>query len=213
MPEVIIAGSEGRIEGRYHHNQNDTSPIAIILHPHPEHGGNMNSKPVYLLYHAFAERGFSVLRFNFRGVGKSQGVFDNGEGELTDAATSLDWLQSHNPGARQVWMGGFSFGSWIGMQLMMRRPEISSFISLGTPASMFDFSFLAPCPSSGLLVHGGNDTIIPKESAEKLHKRLSHQKNIKINLNIIKNTDHFFTDNLASLNKIVGSYIDNSMDS
>ncbi len=211
MPEVMIAASEGRLEGRYHHNQNDTSPIAIILHPHPEHGGNMNSKPAYLLYRAFAERGFSVLRFNFRGVGKSQGIFDNGEGELTDAAAALDWIQLHNPGAREVWMGGFSFGSWIGMQLMMRRPEISAFISLGTPASMFDFSFLAPCPSSGLFVHGENDTIIPRESIEKLHKRLSHQKNIKVNLTTIKNTDHFFTDSLAHLNKIVGNYIDASI--
>ncbi len=211
MPEIMIAGSEGRIEGRYHHSQNDASPIAIILHPHPEHGGNMNSKPAYLLFRAFAERGFSVLRFNFRGVGKSQGIFDNGEGELTDAATALDWIQSHNPGARQVWMGGFSFGSWIGMQLMMRRPEISAFISLGTPASMFDFSFLAPCPSSGLFIHGAEDSIIPRESVEKLHKRLSHQKNIKVALKTIKDTDHFFTDSLASLNKVVGDYIDNSM--
>ncbi len=208
MPEVMIAGSEGRIDARYHHSQNDTSPIALVLHPHPEHGGNMNSKPAYLLFRAFAERGFSVLRFNFRGVGKSQGIFDNGEGELTDAATALDWIQSHNPGASDVWMGGFSFGSWIGMQLMMRRPEISAFISLGTPASMFDFSFLAPCPSSGLLIHGENDSIIPRESAEKLHKRLSHQKNIDVDFKMIKNTDHFFTDKLADLNTHVGNYID-----
>ncbi len=88
MPEVIIPGPEGRLEGRYHHNKNEDAPIAVIMHPHPEHGGNMNSKLVYLLFHAFVERGFSVLRFNFRGVGKSQGIFDNGEGELTDAAAA-----------------------------------------------------------------------------------------------------------------------------
>lgn len=207
MPEVIIPGPEGRLEGRYHHNKREDAPIAVILHPHPEHGGNMNSKLVYLLFHSFVERGFSVLRFNFRGVGKSQGIFDNGEGELTDAAAALDWLQSHNPGARDVWMGGFSFGSWIGMQLMMRRPEISGFVSLGTPASMFDFSFLAPCPASGVLIHGGADFIIPQELVEKLHKRLSSQKNIKVEMHSLKNADHFFTDRLPELNKTINSYL------
>lgn len=207
MPEIIVPGPEGRLEGRYHHNKNEDSPIAIILHPHPEHGGNMNSKLVYLLFHIFVERGFSVLRFNFRGVGKSQGIFDNGDGELTDAATALDWIQSHNPGAKDVWMGGFSFGSWIGMQLMMRRPEISGFVSLGTPASMFDFSFLAPCPASGLLVHGAADTIIPQDSAEKLYRKLSHQKNISVEIQSIKNADHFFTDCLGDLNKVINTYL------
>ena len=82
----------------------------------------MNNQIVYNLYYAFAERGFSVLRFNFRGVGRSQGGFDHGAGELSDAAAALDWLQTINPEARACWIAGVSFGSWIGMQLLMRRP-------------------------------------------------------------------------------------------
>ncbi|MGB0844714.1 MAG: alpha/beta hydrolase, partial [Alphaproteobacteria bacterium] len=105
MPDVIIAGPEGRIEGKYKHNPDDTSPIALIMHPHPQHGGTMNNKVCYTMYHAFADRGFSVLRFNFRGVGRSQGVYDRGEGELADAASALDWLQTHNPAARECWIG------------------------------------------------------------------------------------------------------------
>ena len=76
-----------------------TRPVALILHPHPQFGGTMNNQVVYHLYYAFQQRGFSVLRFNFRGVGRSEGLFDNGPGELADAATALDWLQAYNADA------------------------------------------------------------------------------------------------------------------
>src|SRR3546814_281957 len=82
MPEVIINGPEGRLEGRYHHNPTPGAPIAVLLHPHPLHGGTMNNRVVLNMFHAFTRRGFSVLRFNFRGVGRSQGRFARGEGEL-----------------------------------------------------------------------------------------------------------------------------------
>ena len=124
MPEVIFNGPDGRIEGRYHHSKQSNAPLALILHPHPQHGGTMNNKVVFSIYQNFVRRGFSTLRFNFRGVGRSQGVFDNGQGELSDAAAALDWMQTHNPNSQTCWTAGFSFGAWISMQLMMRRPEI-----------------------------------------------------------------------------------------
>src|SRR3546814_2608257 len=99
------------------------APIAVLLHPHPLHGGTMNNRVVLNMFHAFTRRGFSVLRFNFRGVGRSQGRFARGEGELADAAAALDWLQAVNTDAPVAWVGGFSFGAWIGMQLLMRRSE------------------------------------------------------------------------------------------
>ena len=86
MPEVIFTGPAGRIEGRYNQSKTRGAPIAIILHPHPQFGGTMNNPLVYALYYSFLERGFSTLRFNFRGVGRSQGAFDHGSGELSDAA-------------------------------------------------------------------------------------------------------------------------------
>ena len=124
MPELIINGPAGRLESRYHHEGKSDSPIALILHPHPQFGGTMNHQIIYQLYYAFVHRNFSVLRFNFRGVGRSQGSFDHGQGELSDAASALDWAQTINPEARSCWIAGFSFGAWIGMQLLMRRPEI-----------------------------------------------------------------------------------------
>ncbi|MES2144347.1 MAG: CocE/NonD family hydrolase, partial [Pseudomonadota bacterium] len=113
MPEVIFAGPEGRIEGRYHPQKELDAPIAIILHPHPSYGGTMNNKVVYNLHYAFYNLGFTVLRFNFRGVGRSQGEYDQGIGELSDAASALDYLQALNPNSRHCWVAGFSFGAWI----------------------------------------------------------------------------------------------------
>ncbi len=86
MPEVIFNGPAGRIEARYHQTKVPASPIAILLHPHPTFGGTMNNPIVHSLYQMFVSRGFSVLRFNFRGVGRGQGLFENGAGELSDAA-------------------------------------------------------------------------------------------------------------------------------
>ena len=97
MPEVIFTGPAGRIEGRYHPARQKNAPIGIVLHPHPQFGGTMNHQIVYQLYYAFVHRGFSALRFNFRGVGRSQGGFDHGIGELSDAASALDWAQTVNP--------------------------------------------------------------------------------------------------------------------
>jgi len=167
----------------------------------------MNNKVVYALYHVFAEHGFSVLRFNFRGVGRSQGKFDRGEGELSDAAAALDWLQAYNVNASACWIAGFSFGAWIGMQLLMRRPEISGFISIAPPANIYDFSFLAPCPSSGLVVQGDKDDVVPHESVAKLIQKLSNQRDIKIEYKILKGANHFFSDHLEQLKDAVNDYL------
>jgi len=207
MPEVIINGPEGRIEGRYHHNENKNSPAALILHPHPKHGGTMNNKVVYNLYQSFANNGFSVLRFNFRGVGRSQGTFDNGIGELSDAAAALDWLQEQNPDAATFWISGFSFGSWLSMQLLMRRPELEGFVVVSPPANMYDFSFLAPCPRSGMMIQGDQDSVVSEEDVTKLVNKLDNQRGIKIDYRVIRGADHFFRTTLAELNQHVGEYI------
>ena len=208
MPDVIFNGPEGRLEGRYHHSKTPQAPIALMLHPHPQQGGTMNNKVVYTLYHIFAQRGFSVLRFNFRGVGRSQGTFDRGEGELSDAAAALDWLQTYNANASGCWIGGFSFGAWIGMQLLMRRPEIDGFIAVAPPANLYDFGFLAPCPSSGLVVQGDADEIVPKEAVLKLVNKLSSQRDISISHEIIEGANHFFHDRMDELADVVAAYLD-----
>jgi len=183
MPEVIFPGPDGRIEGRYHPAKEKGSPVALLLHPHPQLGGTMNNQIVYRLYYTFANRGFAVLRFNFRGVGRSQGSFDYGQGELSDAAAALDWL-------------------------LMRRPEIDGFISIAPMANRFDFSFLAPCPSSGLFVHGDRDGVAPVAEVMPIIEKVKTQKGIKIEHAIVEGANHFFENRVDELIETVSEYLD-----
>jgi uncharacterized protein len=211
MPEVIINGAEGRLEGRYTPAKTDRAPVAVLLHPHPQYGGTMHNKVVYTLNQSFLQSGFATLRFNFRGVGRSQGSFARGEGELTDAASALDWIQAYNANASACWIAGFSFGAWIGMQLLMRRPEIDRFIAVAPPANVYDFGFLAPCPSSGLILQGDKDEIVTEESVQKLTEKLSRQKDIVIDYRVIKGANHFFMDRLDKLAAAATDYISSAI--
>ena len=211
MTEVLISGPEGRIEARYRHGEKFDSGVALILHPDPTRGGSINTKVVYQLYNCFVKNGFSTLRFNFRGVGKSDGKFDGGEGELSDAAVILDWLQNNNPNAKECWVAGFSFGAWIAMQLLMRRPEINYFITISPPADSKDFGFLAPCPSSGILIHGDKDEIASHDTTKLLSEKLQKQKKIKIDFKSIKGADHFYINHMENLISIVNDYINNNL--
>ena len=208
MPDVIIPGPAGRLEGRYSPSEDPTAPIALILHAHPLGGGNMENPTVDMMYDAFRKRGFATLRFNFRGVGRSQGSYDQGLGELSDAATVLDWVQGYNQGARFCWVAGHSFGAWIGMQLLMRRPEVEGFISAAPPANLHDFSFLAPCPSSGLIIHGDADKVVPPKDVQNLVDKLKTQKGIVIDQKIIPGANHFFENHMDELMSECGNYLD-----
>src|SRR5213593_5150696 len=208
MPEVIFPGPEGRLEGRFHPGSRPRAPVAMVLHSHPHGGGTMNNAIVQALYKTFVRRGFATLRFNFRGVGKSQGVFDNGIGELSDAASALDWVQSIHPEAETTWIAGVSFGAWIGMQLLMRRPEIRGFISIAPPANLYDFSFLAPCPSSGLIIHGDKDAVVPAKDVTGLVEKLKTQKGIIIDQKIVPGANHFFDGKIDALMQAINLYLD-----
>lgn len=212
MPEVVFNGPAGRLEGRYHHNSDPESPVALILHPHPQFGGTINNQIVYHIYYSFVQRGFSVLRFNFRGVGRSQGLFDNGIGEMLDAAAALDWMQAINKEARTCWIAGVSFGAWISMQLLMRRPEIEGFISVAPPANLYDFSFLAPCPSSGLIVNGEIDRVVPAADVQTLVEKLKTQRGIEIGHIVVPNANHFFENRIEDLMAVIDGYLNKNLE-
>jgi hypothetical protein len=183
--EIFIPGPAGRLEAKYCKSRKNTSPIALVLQPHPQYGGRMN----------------------FRGVGRSDGEFDNGQGELADAAAALDWLERENLDNSQCWVSGFSFGSLIAMQLLMRRPEINRFVTISPQPNVYDFSFLSPCPTSGLVVYGKKDELVPIEFISDLNKRLSLQKGIKIDFQSITEANHFFSKTEKDLVKILNKYI------
>lgn len=207
MPEVIIPGPEGRLEGFYHPASEPNAPIALILHAHPQGGGQMNTKPILSMYELFKRRGYAVCRFNLRGVGSSQGEYDQGQGELQDAATVLDWLQALNPNAAFCWVAGHSFGAWLSMQLLMRRPEVRGFICMAPPMNMYDFGFLAPCPASGLLIYGSADRICPPEEIELIAERIRLQKGALLTHQIIQGAGHLFDEHIDQLEAEVDTYM------
>jgi alpha/beta superfamily hydrolase len=153
----------------------------------------MNNRVVYSLYQKFQSLGFSILRFNFRGVGRSQGRYDGGIGEISDACSALDFLQAVNPNAHSLWAAGYSFGAYVGMQVLMRRPEMGGFVSISAPASHYDFGFLAPCPCNGLIFHGAEDELVPEPSVRKLVDKLNTQKGIKIDYRVMPGAGHVYT--------------------
>jgi len=205
--EIFIPGPSGRIQAKYIKNKQLGSPIALVLQPHPQYGGTMNNRIVYEAYNCFYKNGFSVIRINFRGVEKSDGIFDNGQGELSDAAAALDWLEKENPGYSQCWVAGFSFGSLICMQLIMRRPEVNKFIAISPQPNVYDFTFLAPCPISGLVTYGKSDELVPEDSILNLKKRLSSQKNIEVKFDSISNANHFYKKKEKELSECIDRYL------
>ena len=206
MPEVIINGPEGRIEARYTPSKKTEAPIALILHPEPNQGGTMNNKVIFSLYREFVKRDFSTLRFNFRGVGKSDGEHDGSEGELADAAIALDWLQNQNQESHDYWICGISFGAWVGMQLLMRRPEILKFVLVSPPVGKYDFNFLAPCPASGIIINADKDSLIEVSLIKDVVRRLNQQKSIDVKQEVIKSTDHFFNNHEEKVIEKVKKY-------
>ena len=205
--EIFIPGPSGRIQAKYFKSKQKGAPVALVLQPHPQYGGTMNNRIVYETYNCFYKNNFSVIRINFRGVEKSDGIFDNGQGELSDAAAALDWIEKENPGYGQCWVSGFSFGALICMQLIMRRPEVNKFITISPQPNLYDFTFLSPCPISGIVLHGKNDELVHIDSILNLKKRLSLQKNIDVKFESIPNANHFYKNKEKDLSDIIDLYI------
>lgn len=181
MPELIMNGPAGRIEARYHHDPKPDSPIALILHPHPQFGGTMNNQVVYSLYYTFVERGFSVLRFNFRGVGGSQGDFDQGPGEMADYSAALDFMAARYPNV-PLWAAGFSFGSWIALETGSVDPRVSVLIALAPPVTRegyaWDRTLVSDKPK--FFVQGDMDEICPIRDLWAFYAKLKEPKEVVV---------------------------------
>ena len=207
MPEVFIQGGEGKLQAKYSPSEQEKPNIAIVLHPNPKHGGTMDSKVNYAAFKVMKEAGFSTLRINFRGVGKSDGAFTEGEGELNDASVSLDWLQKKNEDFRSCWIVGFSFGAWIGFQTLMRRPEVDGLILIAPPVNLYDFNFLSPCPIKTMIIRAEQDEIVKKDSLKDFYETFKKQKNANVSLETIPKANHLFEGKLDPLMDTMTKYI------
>ena len=199
----MIEGPAGRLEAAFAPADRAEAPVALILHPHPLHGGTMSNKVVFALHRAFRRRGFATLRINFRGVGRSRGHYDDGDGETADALAALDWLATTRPQASARWLAGFSFGAWIALRALMERSDVARFIAVAPPVSLFDFSFLAPCPAPGLILQGSDDDLVP----EPMVARLARQHAPLVRYHRIDGADHFFGSHMDAFAHHLDSYL------
>ena len=164
------------------------------------------------LYRVFEQRDFAVLRFNFRGVRRSEGIFDKGLGELEDANYVLDRMEDMCDNPTSVWVAGHCFGAHITLELLMRRPEIDGFISIAPPIKHKDVSFLAPCPSSGLFIAAQKDRISSPNEMAKTVVKVQEQTEEEILMREIKGADHFFQDNVDEVIKVCADYVDHRLE-
>lgn len=200
MVSVFINGAAGRLEGVYEPPAIPEAPVALVLHPNPQLGGTMNNKVVYTIFQAFAKMGFGVLRFNFRGVGKSQGIFDGEpETELADTLAALDWLKNMNPESMKTWIAGYSYGALVGMSVLMRRPDITGFVAVSPPADVCDFSYLTPCPASGLIIQGGADTIVSEPAVAMMAERLDSFRKVQVDYVMLPEANHLYEGQLKNV--------------
>ncbi|HEY0766010.1 MAG TPA: alpha/beta fold hydrolase [Pyrinomonadaceae bacterium] len=180
--------------------QGSPKGAALVLHPHPLGGGTMHNKVVFRAAAALNDAGLTTLRINFRGVGQSTGVHDEGRGEQDDAHAGLDYLSQQYPEQR-ITLCGFSFGARVGLEIGIHDPRVSFLIGVGTPLRMYDFSFLARCRKPLLLVHGEKDEYGDVEQLRKVVADL--EKDTPVKLVVIPGAGHFLDDGLDELKRAI----------
>ena len=176
--------------------QGSPKGVALVLHPHPLGGGTMHNKVVFRAAAALNDAGLIALRINFRGVGQSSGVHDEGRGEQDDVRAGLDYLSQEYPG-QKITLCGFSFGARVGLEVAIHDPRVEYLIGIGTPLDKYDFSFLSQCRKPLLLVHGEHDEFGDVERLRKLAADL--EKNTTVRLVVIPGAGHFFEGGLDEL--------------
>lgn len=209
--DINLIGAGGRIQASYHKSEKAGAPIAVIFHDIPQNHGNMNEQVAYTLFYSFVQKGFSVIRFNFRGVGNTQGVFENGEAELTDASTVVDWIQEQNEESSEFWLAGVGFGAWVAMQILMRRIEITGFVAVSPPIKRFDFSFFNPVPCDGLLIESEAETLMFEDTIKSFVNSVNKQKTAKLDYEVINDANSRYNRKLKDLFLTVTKYLNRKL--
>jgi alpha/beta superfamily hydrolase len=184
--------------------QGSPKGVALVLHPHPLGGGTMHNKVVFRAAAALNDAGLTVLRINFRGVGQSTGVHDEGRGEREDVRAGLDYLSQQYPGLR-ITLCGFSFGCRVGLEVGIQDPRVSFLIGIGTPLDKYDFSFVAQSRKPLLLVHGEHDEFGNVEQLRALVNEL--ESSVPVQLVVSPGAGHFFEGHLDELKRAITDWV------
>ena len=197
--KVSIISDGAVLEGLY--QQNTGQRGAVITHPHPLYGGDMYNDVVEAIAEAYRENGRSTLTFNFRGVGMSQGDFDNGIGEQEDVRAAVDYMMDQ--GMKTVDLAGYSFGAWVNSQAIQKQLPVNRMVMVSPPVGAIDSGDVSPIESLYLVITGSMDNIAPAGSIEKVLSLW----NPEAHLEIIEGADHFYAGHTGQLRSIIDGYL------
>lgn len=206
-----LRGPAGRLEALLNPGAGKTAPASVLLcHPHPLFGGTLHNKVVYHAMKTFTDLGLPVLRFNFRGAGRSEGEHDGGHGEQEDARAGLDWL--HAEYGLPVVAAGFSFGAHMALRAGCGDARVCGLVSLGTPVEVIDgafsrrysYEFLAECARPKLFLSGGADPFGPMERVETALAEAADPKRLVW----VLGADHFFTGRLPEMQALLRGWVE-----
>jgi len=201
IESLLLAGPAGLLEGLLEEPEDqDPGFAAVLCHPHPLYGGTMHNKVIYRLARGLRRLGGAVLRFNFRGVGRSSGSYDEGRGELEDARAALQWLQREYAGL-PCWLGGFSFGARVALALGCQEPAVQRILAVGLPVQdpERESRAYAGCTREKIFLQSTHDEFGPRDLLEQLVQLLPGPKRLLW----VEAADHFFSDALDSLEEAV----------
>lgn len=204
IERFFLQGPAGRLEALLEHDP-DSQPrlAALVCHPHPIYGGTMHNKVVYRAAKAAIQAGVPTLRFNFRGVHKSEGEFAGGTSEKDDVRAALDELERRYP-RTPVCLMGFSFGAGVGLAVGATDPRVTILVGLGLPTKSMDLGFLREVHKPKLIVQGTRDEHGPREQVESLCESLADPKQLVW----VENADHFFADKLEKVQTAVRRFVE-----
>lgn len=193
----VFQGPAGELEGLLDFPAGTPRAVAVICHPHPLGQGSMHNKVAYILARAFNDLGAASLRFNFRGVGRSAGTFDEGVGETDDALAAVDWLSTRHPGL-PLWLAGFSFGAYVALRAQSARP-VRRLVTVAPAVERFDTRAIQEPQCPWLLVQGDADEVVSAPAVLTWAASLKRPPHMAV----LKGAGHFFHGRLTEVRDAV----------
>jgi uncharacterized protein len=209
LRSLFLNGPAGQVEALLNEGSDNAPFAALVCHPHPLFGGTMHTKAVYHAAKALNGFGLPVLRFNFRGVGRSAGEHAEGRGEVDDVRAALDWLDTefHKP----IVGAGFSFGAAVGMKAFCADARVQAIIALGTPINAegrnYQYRFLAECTKPKLFLSGGNDQYGARADLEGMFAGVAEPKRLVF----VDHADHFFEGHLPEMRVRIERWLEDEL--
>jgi alpha/beta superfamily hydrolase len=200
VTSVEFSGPSGLLEGLVNAKADgEPRAVAVLGHPLSTAGGTMHTKALYHAAKALARIGVPVLRFNFRGVGRSAGSFSGGPGEQEDFRAALDFMNARYPEVKRIWAGGMSFGSWVGMTVGASDTRATALVGIACPVNRYDYSTVVSGDKPAFLIHGERDELIPLKEIRKFYAQLGEPKELVV----IDGADHLFDGKVTEVGDAV----------